>query len=120
MHSFSGKLQVNASITIDSILEITEISSSMVVKLVLNVSWIDKKLEYINLKDNEFLNALTSQQKISIWSPSLKFSNTRNEYVATFKDDLSTGTIKLKPNTIGQIAGLIYTKNQKKYSGNDG
>ena len=101
-------------------IDLSQYETRTTLKQTPNVSWIDKKLEYINLKDNEFLNALTSQQKISIWSPSLKFSNTRNEYVATFKDDLSTGTIKLKPNTIGQIAGLIYTKNQKKYSGNDG
>ena len=114
---------MNISITIESILKVIEKDQLMMVQLKLNASWMDPGLEFRNLKEDEHLNSLTQKQRNSIWLPSLKFTNTLDKFVASFKDDLSKGVIKLNSNSKGHIPGKdgIYpVRNYKKYSGNEG
>jgi hypothetical protein len=89
------KLQLNISITIESLLELNEVDSTLKIHMHLNVIWIDPRLDYIDLKANSWLNTITMEQKDQLWMPSLIFFNTEDKTEANFKDDSSFATLAI-------------------------
>jgi hypothetical protein len=89
------KLQLNLSITIESLLELNEVDSTLKIHMHLNVIWIDPRLDYIDLKENSWLNTITMEQKDQLWMPSLIFFNTEDKTEANFKDDSSFATLAI-------------------------
>ena len=72
------KVDVNISIQIQSILLISEIESHIKLKLVLNVVWLEHRVEYSNLKNKSNHNTLTGTEKDILWIPTVIFANTEH------------------------------------------
>ena len=58
-------------VAIESIFEISNQRSSMMIEVTLNVSWIDKNLNFKNLNQDWSLNDLSFDEMKSIWMPKL-------------------------------------------------
>lgn len=118
-----GKLKLNVNVSIDCIFEINNQRSSMMIEMILNISWTDQNLQFINLNDDWSLNGLSVEQKKSLWMPKFKFHNTRdpdlNVYMATFDDEYSTGYIKLQKNAKSKLSSLSELQNYRTHKGTD-
>ena len=118
-----GKLKLNVNVSIDCIFEINNQRSSMMIEMILNISWTDQNLQFINLNDDWSLNGLSVEQKKSLWMPKFKFHNTRdpdlNVYMATFDDEYSTGYIKLQKNAKSKLSTLSELQNYRTHKGTD-
>ena len=69
----------------------------------LTISWIDNRISYKNLKDDDNLNTLSPLEKDMIWMPTLVFTNTKYREEANFKNESTFATIKIN-------AGSVYTR----------
>ena len=69
----------------------------------LTISWMDNRISYKNLKDDDNLNTLSPLEKDMIWMPTLVFTNTKYREEANFKNESTFATIKIN-------AGSVYTK----------
>ena len=111
------------NMTIESIFEISNQRSSMMIEVTVNVSWIDKNLNYKNLQQDWNLNPLSIADLNSIWMPRFRFPNTRDTdlqvYLASFADEQTTGYIRLKENAESKLSPLSELKNYRKYKGID-
>ena len=111
------------NMTIESIFEISNQRSSMMIEVTVNVSWIDKNLKYKNLHQDWNLNPLSLADLKSIWMPKFRFPNTRDPdlhvYLASFADEQTTGYIRLKENAESKLSPLSELKNYRKYKGID-
>ena len=110
-------------ISIDGIFDISPQQSSMMIEINVTAYWTDKNLNFKNLNENGYLNALSLKQKKSLWMPKFIFYNCRdqdlNNYLAMFDDDFSTGYIKSKPNIRSTLPGFDELQNTKNYKGTD-
>ena len=92
----------------------------MKAKVAVKLKWIDKYTKYVNLNNQENFNILKTHQKKQLWMPTLFFSNAAENNVGSFKDDLSTGKIKIIDQNNGTFAPLNEFKNHKHYNGYEG
>ena len=113
-------------ISIESIFEINNQRSSMMIEVIVNVSWIDKNLNYKNLQQDWHLNPLSPLSLTdlkSIWMPKFRFPNTRDPdlkvYLASYANEQTTGYIRLKENAKSKLSPLSELKNYRKYKGID-
>lgn len=72
------KVEVNVSVDVTDVLEISEVQSKFSTKYVLILQWKDPRLNFENLKENSNLNSLTSEEKTKIWVPTVTLKNTRS------------------------------------------
>ena len=118
-----GKLILNMDVAIESIFEISNQRSSMMIEVTLNVSWIDKNLNFKNLNQDWSLNDLSFDEMKSIWMPKLKFTNTRDPdlevFLASFADEHTTGYIRLGRNAKSKLSPMNELKNYRRYKGTD-
>ena len=117
--SIPGKVKLNISLTVESILDVDEVKSLMKLKIKLNVTWVDSRLTYIKM-DPKQLNSITLSQKKSLWLPHLVFDNSNDVTQVSFDDDLSYGMIQLNPNAKNQYVSLKSMHNFRKSKGQDG
>ena len=113
-----GKVRLNVSLTLESILDLDEVKSLMKLQIEIKLSWVDSRLEFVNV-DQE-MNTINLKQKQKLWLPSLIFDNTNDKIEASFNDDISNGIIDVEENARGQIAPLVELQNFKKYTGSQG
>ena len=111
------------NMTIESIFEISNQRSSMMIEVTVNVSWIDKNLKYKNLHQDWNLNPLSLADLKSIWMPKFRFPNTRDPdnrvFLASFADEHTTGYIRLGRNAKSKLSPMNELKNYRKYKGTD-
>ena len=69
---------VNVSMDIISLLKFKEVDMEFVLKYQIKKEWFDTRLTYWNLKERRYANALSVEEKESIWLPILIFTNTEN------------------------------------------
>ena len=69
------------------------------------------------------LNFLSLDEMKSIWTPKLRFDNTRDpnlqKFLASFGDEDTTGYLKLQKNAESKLSPLNELKNYRKYKGTD-
>ena len=72
--------QTKVVLTLDvvSLLDISEVTEIFRVKYQLNMIWQDKRLRYLNLKKDSFLNIVAHVEAVTIWTPTIVFKNTQN------------------------------------------
>ena len=116
-------MQLRINVSIESIFEIRKHRSSMMIEVILNVSWIDKNLNFKNLNKDWRLNPLSLDEMKSIWTPKLWFDNTRDpdlqKFLASFGDEDTAGYIRLLKNAKSKISPLSELKNYHKHKGTD-
>ena len=62
---------------IPSILVISEVTELIKIKYQLTLVWQDKRLTYLNLKNDSFLNVVAHERARKIWIPVIVFKNTQ-------------------------------------------
>ena len=67
IHTNIGDLDLGIQISIDGIFDISPQQSSMMIEINVTAYWTDKNLNYKNLNENGYLNALSLKQKKSIY-----------------------------------------------------
>ena len=59
----------------------------------LRLTWSDRRLTMLNLKEDEDLNTLTSEYRGRIWMPQIVFYNTQDK-LESLNDDKAFATIR--------------------------
>ena len=111
------KVPLDIDIVIESILDINEVQSLMQIQFEVILTWIDPRLEYVNLKTS--LNLLSEDEKSQLWLPSLTFPNTKEKMTTSFDDNNSTGVIKIIEGYKGAKSPLHNVKNEIKFKGKE-
>ena len=112
-------MELGVGLTIEAILDLSELKSTMKIQLRIEVYWVDPRITYINLHKNK-LNVMTITQKEELWTPTLIVHSTNDKTEITFDDELSQGRIDLNKGFIEETAGLDVVQNYKKYAGSEG
>ena len=66
------------SIDVIKVLNLEEVDESMVLKYRMTLKWKDSRVEFRNLKKENYLNTLSSDEAAKIWYPRIVFFNTRD------------------------------------------
>ena len=69
---------VYLSIDVIKVLNLEEVDESMVLKYRMTLKWKDSRVEFRNLKQENFLNTLSTDEAGKIWYPRVVFYNTRD------------------------------------------
>ena len=67
--------KITVSIDLISIMEISEVNSSIEFQFQIYLTWLDPRLTFQNLKREKFLNTMSSSDKSKIWLPQVVFFN---------------------------------------------
>ena len=73
------KAIVTVHVNISKVLDILEDSEIFSVQFDLLIVWEDPRLTYRNLKEESFMNIVSTSEGESIWYPVLVFKNTRDK-----------------------------------------
>ena len=84
---------VKLSVDLLKILKIDEVAMLYKTQYSVNMEWLDPRIIYYNLNDNQGLNTLVEQEKDKIWTPKLIFDNTE-EKTRTKTDSESVISVK--------------------------
>ena len=68
-----ARVRVTARVQLASILEIDEVGQKFRTQFNLDLSWLDFRLRFFNMKTNRNMNTLTKEEKGSIWVPIVLF-----------------------------------------------
>ena len=66
------------SIDVVKVLNLEEVDESMVLKYRMTLKWKDSRLKFRNLKKENYLNTLSTDEAGKIWYPKVIFYNTRD------------------------------------------
>ena len=84
---------VRLSVDLLKILKIDEVAMLYKTQYSVNLEWLDPRITYYNLNENQGLNTLVEQEKDKIWTPKLIFDNTE-EKTRTRTDSESVISVK--------------------------
>ena len=106
---------LKVDVNIQSILDINEVGSLMQMQIFVSLTWIDSRVEFINLNDGA--NILSNDQLSKLWLPTLTFPNTKNLLTVQFGDTESIGRVKTSKGIVVSNSPLYNLRNEKIYSG---
>ena len=89
------KEDIEIRIIIESFLDIDEVDGGMGLKFSIILSWLDSRLQFLNLKPDHDLNSLSTQDLKQIWLPELEFLTTKNIVNVELNDYQTYGYVKL-------------------------
>ena len=69
--------KIHLSIKVIEILELNEVDAAMVLRYRMTMRWKDPRVQFRNLKKNNFLNTVGREDASKIWYPKAVFYNTR-------------------------------------------
>ena len=110
------RLEVILSVDVQNILDIQEVQKILSLKLDLQESWNDSRLQYYNLKEDEDLNTLFFSEKQQVWVPRILFSNTREDF--TSKND-KQAFAKVIRSSKGSLVSLETSEDILVYKGSE-
>ena len=96
--------------------DIQEVAQYLELKFRINLKWKDARITFYNIKTNEKMNSLSLEEKLSIWTPTIIFWNTK-EQLRTINDENTFASIKRHVN--GSIIGKEINEDIEVYSGSD-
>ena len=76
--SDQDEASVTLNVDIAELLAISEVSEIFTVKYQLTMEWQDKRLTYLNLKEDSYLNVVSQKEATNIWFPVIIFENTHD------------------------------------------
>ena len=112
--SGKDKIDVNISVDIESIMDISEVDGIFQVQFNLMMKWLDSRISFMNLKDDVTLNTLLPKEKQDIWVPELTFFNTE-ERPSTIVDE--TTSIRVTKRGDFEPAGIEENENIQYFKG---
>ena len=81
-------VSINVSVILEKVLQISESDQEYDLKFTLILEWYDNRLNYYNLKYDQFSNALSNEDISRLWIPSIVFRNTRKNDIVKADDDV--------------------------------
>ena len=114
------QMPLEANVTIESILDLDEVNSLMKLQLKMDISWIDPRLEFVNLKEDANMNLLNLEQKRNLWLPEMIFDNNQDKQEANFEDNVSLGKIQMTEGASSTRSPLYELKNSRLIEGKYG
>ena len=90
----AGKKKVEVKVRIDllQILTLSVVDMKITTKYNLYLEWIDPRITFYNLKENQNLNGLVGEELEKIWIPKIIFANTQSNKFGTL-DEKSIGSV---------------------------
>ena len=116
VNTMSNKASVNVTINIKTIQEINEIEAVFQIQFWIQMTWLDKRLTFFNLKKQQTSNSLTEAEKSQIWIPVLTFLNTEQQD-STVLDERTMIQIARKGSYT--LSFLNEVENMQKFNGAD-
>ena len=113
----TGKLEITISVDILNVLEIKEVSEEVTIKSVLVREFLDNRLTFRNLKEDENLNKLSNEEVDSLWYPLILFFNIAKQ--SSWEEFLyrREHTIVKNPEKLPSKGDLTYANNVYLYKG---
>ena len=96
--------------------DIQEVAQYLELKFRIKFQWKDARVTFYNLKQDEEMNSLSPEEKISLWTPTIVFWNTKNQ-LRTVNDKNTFGTIKRQAN--GTIIEKEINEDIEVFSGSE-
>ena len=116
----ASKMPLETNMTIEAILDLDEVNSLMRLQIKMDLSWIDPRLDFVNLKEDPNMNLLNLDQKKSLWLPEMIFNNNQDKQEASFEDNVSLGKIEIIPGASSTRSPLFELKNARLIKGKYG
>ena len=110
------KFAVNASIDIRSVLNINEVGMVLKLLFFLELSWFDDRLQFYNLKLDDNMHTLTSNDQQKVWTPTVLFENTEKQFTSK-NDEKSVAKVSRLGN--GTRSGNTYNEDIDIFEGKD-
>ena len=114
-----GKVNVTVSVEIQNTLDINEVADSISWKFVLERKFLDNRLKYINLKEDNKLNKLSKEEVDSLWFPYIVFENVAKETDWVEFMYLRKRSIFKNPSKPKMKSDLTYPNNVYLYKGDE-
>ena len=70
---------IELRIEVMKVMDISEVDSEIGVQYELMMSWTDSRLTFWNLKEESYLNTVSSEDAVKVWYPKLQFYNTKEK-----------------------------------------
>ena len=70
--------EVNISMTLKTVIEISERSHIIELKFKINIEWYEYRTKYYNIKENPALNVLSGSEMRKLWMPKIIFEAISN------------------------------------------
>ena len=96
--------------------DIQEVSQYMEIKFEISMEWMDARVTYHNIKQDQFMNSLTLEEQFSLWTPTVVFWNTK-EQLRTINDGKTFATISRIGN--GSIIDKEVNDDIEEYLGSE-
>ena len=114
-----GKVNLTISVEIQNTLDIDEVADSIAWKFVLERKFLDKRLKYINLKEDRKHNKLSKDEVESLWYPYIVFENVAKETDWVEFSFLRKHSILKNPQKPKMKSDLTYPNNVYLYKGDE-
>ena len=88
-----SKLPITLSCDIMVVQSIKEVEKYIKLKFEIRLQWMDTRITYYNIKEDETLNALSLEEQLALWTPTIVFWNTEQQ-LKTVNDEESFASIK--------------------------
>merc|ERR1712240_927674 len=89
------KVDVTVSVDLKNILKVDETQDIFETKLILHLNWLDRRLNFNNLKTDRNKNMMSKKERNKIWSPPALFENTKTSE-RILNDELASLVIERK------------------------
>ena len=96
--------------------DIQEVAQYLELKFKIGLEWKDARLVYYNIKPDEKMNALTLDEQLDIWTPTLVFWNTKQQ-LRTMNDMNTFASVKQEGN--GSIIGKEVNEDIAEFVGDE-
>ena len=99
------------------VLSISEVHHTISFKYQILLEWFENRAKFYNLKQNEALNILSSQEMEYIWIPYIIFQNTDNNEAVSIKDTKSNIFVTREGDFVR--SGVEFTDEIEIFQGNE-
>ena len=101
--SEDNKTEVNISVSLSTIMDISEVGGYFQVQFDLIINWFESRLRFKNLKDDMNLNSFLPTENHEVWVPELIFVNTENK-PSTLTDDRTSIKVEKRGDYIRSLS----------------
>ena len=96
--------------------DIQEVAQYMEVKFRITLQWVDARVTYYNIKQDENMNSLSLDEQLTLWTPTIVFWNTK-EQLRTVNDKNTFANIKRQAE--GSIIEKEVNEDIETYEGSE-
>ena len=96
--------------------DIQEVAQYLEIKLKVSLQWLDARITYYNIKPDKNMNALSLDEQLALWTPTIVFWNTKNQ-LRTLNDKNTFASVTREGN--GSIIDRTVNEDIETYQGSE-